>query len=158
DIGRSLTLSALSLSDASGTLPTEASLPDGSDAAVGGATRISSARVFKIVVGEARLPRAIPLVPDGGSSVWAWTAASASAKREANVIDIAVDFPVGESHFMILRGVKPFVKIELYGIDFSTDARFERYDSSGWAYSQSEQTLLLKMKHKSATEHIRIFY
>jgi hypothetical protein len=59
---------------------------------------------------------------------------------------------------MMIKGVKPFKKIQLYNIDFRTDPRFERYDSSGWAYSESEQTLLLKMKHRAKEEHIRIFY
>jgi len=59
---------------------------------------------------------------------------------------------------MVVRGVKPFNRIQIYGMDFRTDPRFERYDSSGWAYSASEQTLLLKMKHRSPTEYVRIFY
>jgi hypothetical protein len=43
-------------------------------------------------------------------------------------------------------------------MDYRTDPQFERYDSSGWSYSSAEQTLLLKMKHREETEHIRIFY
>jgi hypothetical protein len=74
------------------------------------------------------------------------------------MLDIAAEFPVGETHYLLIRGVRPFAKLQLYGIDFRTDPRFERYDSSGWAYSPSEQALLVKMKHKSPAEHIRIFF
>jgi hypothetical protein len=59
---------------------------------------------------------------------------------------------------MLIRGLRPFVKIQLYGIDYRTDPQFERYDSSGWSFSSSEQTLLLKLKHRSQVEHIRVFY
>jgi hypothetical protein len=59
---------------------------------------------------------------------------------------------------MMIRGVRPFVRLQLYGINYPSDPQFERYDSSGWVYSPQEQTLLLKMKHRSAVERIRIFY
>jgi hypothetical protein len=78
--------------------------------------------------------------------------------REEGVLDVSVDFAAGETHYMMIRGLRPFTKIQLYGIDFRTDPRFERYDSSGWAYSASEQTLILKMKHKSPIEHVRIYF
>jgi hypothetical protein len=77
---------------------------------------------------------------------------------ENNMLDIAATFPVGETHYMVIRGVKPFTKIQLYNMDYRTDPQFERYDSSGWSYSPSEQTLLVKMKHRTNTEHVRIFY
>jgi hypothetical protein len=59
---------------------------------------------------------------------------------------------------MIIRGIKAFTKIQLYNMDFRTDFQFERYDSSGWSYSTQEQTLIIKMKHRTAVEHIRVFY
>lgn len=158
DLGRSLILSALSLSDSTSAVPSELTLSDGAASAAASAPRLSAARVFRFVAADGALPRAAPLLADGGSLMWAWTAAPVRASKDAGTVDIAVDFPVGETHYLIIRGVKPFEKIQLYGIDFRTDPRFERYDSSGWAYSASEQSLLVKMKHKSATEHIRIFY
>jgi len=69
-----------------------------------------------------------------------------------------VNFPAGETHYMIIRGMRPFTKIQLYGMDFRTDPQFERYDSSGWSYIAEEQTLILKMKHKTQTEHIKVIY
>jgi hypothetical protein len=93
------------------------------------------------------------------NGIWAWTAsASVSATLSNNILDIAVAFPDGETHYMLIRGLRPFIKIQLYGIDYRTDPQFERYDSSGWSYSSSEQTLLLKLKHRTPVEHVRIFY
>jgi len=91
--------------------------------------------------------------------LWAWTAAAeVGAVRRGAVLDITVSFPVGQTHYMLIRGVRPFTKLQLYDKDFRTDPEFERYDSSGWRYYAADQTLLLKMRHRSPVEHVRIFY
>jgi hypothetical protein len=160
DIGRSLVVSALSLTDTSATLPSLISVPAG--AAVTPAQtdgqRISASRIYRLLHPEDTLPRTVPFTLDATTSIWVWTGVPIRAALDGSAIDIAVDFPVGSTHYLLVRGVKPFVKIQLYGIDFRTDPRFERYDSSGWAYSPSEQTLMLKIKHRTPTEHIRIVY
>ncbi|GAB1481972.1 hypothetical protein MASR2M78_07870 [Treponema sp.] len=157
DLGRSLILSCLSLADGNGLLPLEIQASSGA-APVASLTRLSSARVYKSLASETSFPHEEALPSELGPGLWAWTIASVSAIKDEEALDISVSFPAGETHYMLLRGIKPFTKIQLYGIDFRTDPRFERYDSSGWAYSSSEQTLLLKMKHKSTIEHIRIYF
>ncbi|GHV35100.1 hypothetical protein AGMMS4952_27470 [Spirochaetia bacterium] len=95
------------------------------------------------------------------NGIWAWTAGAgvtANFNQENNFLDISVNFPSGETHYMLIRGIRPFTQIQLYNIPFRTDSQFERYDSSGWAYSSSEQTLMVKMKHRLTTEHILIYY
>ena len=79
-------------------------------------------------------------------------------KVSENQIDISVRFPVGESHYLVIRGIKPFTRIQLYGMDYRTDNRFETYNSSGYVYNSSTQTLYLKIRHKSETETVRLFY
>lgn len=161
DVGRSLILSALSLADAAGTVPTGAAYSDGpiDPAAAAGQDRIAASRIYRLVgTPDKQLPRAVALSTENMPGLWAWTFAPIKAVQTEEEIDISVDFSVGLTHYVMLRGVHPFKKIQLYDIDFRTDPNFERYDSSGWAYSESEQTLLVKMKHKSPTEHIRIFY
>jgi hypothetical protein len=120
--------------------------------------RVSTARLYRLLAPGEYFPRAVGIgaVVNG---IWAWTAASAlSVTQEGNILDMAVSFPAGETHYMIVRGVKPFTKLQLYNMDFRTDSQFERYDSSGWYYSAQEQTLLLKMKHRTTVEHIRLVY
>jgi hypothetical protein len=103
-------------------------------------------------------PRAVS-IGSGVNGIWAWTAASSvTATQENNILDITVNFPQGETHHMMIRGVRPFAKIQLYNMDYRTDPQFERYDSSGWIYSAQDQILVLKMKHRSTAEHIRIYY
>ncbi|MFP3042813.1 hypothetical protein LQZ19_13430 [Treponema primitia] len=163
-IGRSLVLSVLSLVDETGTAPLTLGLSENGDItpanrAVSNAT-LSSARIYlQLRLGD-YIAKAISLGPaiNGG---WTWTAAAgvtASFSQENNALDISVSFPSGKTHYMLIRGIRPFTQIQLYNIPFRTDPQFERYDSSGWAYSPSEQTLMVKMKHRLTTEHIQVFY
>ncbi len=159
ELGRTLTLSVLSLADSVGSVPAALQFAPPAAPVPSGQARLSAARIYRMVAEEDRFPRAVPLAAEGGAPLWAWTAASSVAvSREAGVLDLAVTFAAGETHYMMIRGLKPFAKIQLYGIDFRTDPRFERYDSSGWAYSASEQTLILKMKHKMPVEQVRIYF
>lgn len=154
-LGRSLILSILSMADSSGSLPETMILSEtGIIREKSESVRFNSSRLYKTIPADA-CPHAAGL--SGG--MWAWTTASGiSMTQNSNMADISVSFPMGETHYMIIRGVRPFTRIQLYDIDFRTDPQFERYDSSGWSYSASEQTLLVKMKHRSSVEHIRIFY
>jgi hypothetical protein len=154
-LGRSIILSVLSIIEPSGMLPETLSLSPRRDIAGNTAGQINSARLYRILAPET-YPHAVSI--ETGEGIWAWTAAPVSSTREDNVLDIAVSFPAGETHYMMIRGIRPFAKIQLYGIDYRTDPQFERYDSSGWSYSASEQTLLLKIRHREPVEHIRIFF
>ncbi|MDR1374744.1 MAG: hypothetical protein LBJ24_07215 [Treponema sp.] len=157
-LGRSLILSVLSLSDESGTVPARAAFSGGDEISGLGTARLGSARICRMLQSGGYYPRAAG-IGDTGNGMWAWTAASAaSAVQSGNVLDLSVSFPVGETHYMLVRGIRPFTKIQIYNIDYRTDPQFERYDSSGWTYSASEQILLLKMKHRTPVEHVRIFY
>jgi hypothetical protein len=161
-IGRSLILSVLSLTDPSGTVPSEIRAGGTGETGEGaehrGETRIDSARLYRILAPGEYYPHAAG-IGAGVNGMWAWTAASSiTVAQDGMVLDIAVSFPVGETHYMMIRGIRPFTKIQLYNIDYRTDPQFERYDSSGWIYSAAEQILVLKMKHRAAAEHIRIFY
>ncbi|MDR1596847.1 MAG: hypothetical protein LBR99_03990 [Treponema sp.] len=158
-IGRSLVLSVLSLPDGAGRVPLTLTLSENGDFIAANAS-LNSSRIYRqLRLGEYSA-RAISL----GSAVngaWAWTAAAevtAQFSQEKNLLDIFVSFPSGETHYMLIRGIQRFTQIQLYNIPFRTDPQFESYDSSGWAYSPSEQTLMVKMKHRLATEHILIYY
>jgi hypothetical protein len=153
-LGRSLVLTVLAFSDSGGAIPS-ALILTGNGFARTGEGRISGARVYR-AMRQDNYPRTVRI--GGGINGWAWTAASAvDVTQNGDITDIAVSFFPGETHYLILRGLKPFTKIQLYGIDYRTDPQFERYDSSGWAYSSSEQSLLLKIKHREQVEHIVIY-
>ncbi|MDR0718740.1 MAG: hypothetical protein LBF78_03815 [Treponema sp.] len=158
-VARSLILSSFSPADNSGSVRAFFNLDEtGEITSDESSPRLSAARLYRVLRPGKYAPKTLTI---GASvnSIWTWTcAAELSASQENNALDISVSFPSGDTHYMIIRGIKPFTKLQLYGIDFRMDPQFERYDSSGWAYVSSEQTLLVKMKHRTSLEHIRIFY
>jgi len=102
-------------------------------------------------------PRASWLTNEG---IWTWTASPntrAYYSADGN-LNISASFPINMAHFMIIRGVRPFLRIQIHGMEWRTDSQFERYDSSGWIYYPEEQTLIIKLRHRSTTENIRIIY
>jgi hypothetical protein len=135
-IGRSLILSALS-----------ADAPDA-----------DAARLCRALNPADMYPRALPVTAPG-SGVWAWTAARAlTAAQRNDTLDITVSFPAGEAHYMMIRGIRPFIRLQLHGADARSDPQFERGDSSGWVYYSQDQTLVLKIRHRAPDELVRIVF
>ncbi|MDR2632225.1 MAG: hypothetical protein LBC51_01190 [Treponema sp.] len=158
-IGRSLILSVLSLVNAGGTAPAGLFIAEeGILSEDTSSPRLSSALLYRILTPGENYPRAVSL-SSGNPAIWTWTAASSLSVSQGNaMLDIAVSFPVEEIHYMLIRGIPRPTRVQIYDMDYRTAPDFERYNSSGWSYSASEQTLLLKMRHRNPVEHIRIFY
>jgi hypothetical protein len=154
-IGRSIVLSVLSLEDREGQIVSILNLDEGSPAE--SPASVSAARFYRLLrLGNYR-PRALALNP-AFPGLWAWTASpEIRVVREGQILDIAVNFPAGESHYLLIRGLEPFYRLQFYGMDWRTDPNFERYDSSGWAYYARDRTLALKVKHRAEVEHIRVY-
>ena len=95
----------------------------------------------------------------GENKVWAWTCAKSIAlDKDSDEANFTVEFPEGDTHYIIVKGVSPFNSIYIYDMAFRTDPRFETYNSSGYVYKKSTSTLLLKSRHKSEFETIRLVY
>jgi hypothetical protein len=154
-IGRSIVLSVLSLEDREGQIVSTLNLDEGTPAE--SSVSVSAARFYRLLrLGNYR-PRALVLSP-AFPGLWAWTASpEIRVIREGQILDIAVNFPTGESHYVLIRGLEPFYRLQFYGMDWRTDPNFERYDSSGWAYYARDRTLVLKVKHRAEVEHIRVY-
>ena len=69
-----------------------------------------------------------------------------------------IDFPLSYTHYLIINGIDQFQQIYIYDMAFRTDPRFESYNSSGYVYKKSTNTLLLKSRHKSEFETVRLVY
>lgn len=112
-----------------------------------------------LVTGNTWYPHALSLADQAGPGVWAWTSAQSVkiSSQSENVMKITTRFPQGETHYMVLRGIKPFYRILIYGLDFRTDPRFESYNSSGYVYNEQTGTLYLKMRHKAEYEDVIIY-
>ncbi|UTC74302.1 hypothetical protein E4O03_08605 [Treponema sp. OMZ 792] len=91
--------------------------------------------------------------------IWAWTSALGInvLKNDSKIFSFRISAKAGDTHYLIIRGIRPFYRIQIHGIDFRTDPRFEIYNSSGYVYDERTRTLLLKMKHKKDDEDIVLF-
>jgi hypothetical protein len=92
-----------------------------------------------------------------GHFAWTVSPAITTSIVDSNM-NIAFSFPVGMTHYVMIRGIRPFIRIQIHGTDWRTDRQFESYDSSGWVYHQEEQVLVLKLRHRTTVESIRIIY
>ena len=165
-LGRSLVLSVLMLSDTDAAV-TAGTISAGAVPAVltagrgreflPSAEKISSAKLFRLLGSGGYLPHA---AATGTNNIWAWTVSSSVAvSQDEKQMDIRVTFPAGETHYVMLRNVKPFALLQIYEINWRSAYDFESYyDSSGWYYFQNERTLVLKIKHRSTVENIRILF
>ncbi|MDR2135502.1 MAG: hypothetical protein LBO76_02700 [Treponema sp.] len=156
-VGRSLVLSVLSLEDGEGRVVSALIINNREVLPAETRAYISAARLYRLLgIGDYR-PKALAVGPPD-SGLWAWTASpDIRLTREGQVLDIAISFPAGESHYALIRGIGPFYRLQFYGMDWRSDPNFERYDSSGWAYHPQERILALKVKHRTAVEHIKVY-
>ena len=90
--------------------------------------------------------------------MWAWTCAKAitAEQNEESELNLSINFPEGEIHHVIFKGIPKFSNIYIYNMAYRTDPRFETYNSSGYVYKEEGNTLLLKSRHKSQIENVRM--
>ncbi len=105
-------------------------------------------------------PRIVLINSYGKDAVWAWTCAkSITYNLDAKEgLTLSIDFPLEHTHYVIFKGIPAFEQIFIYDMAFRTDPRFETYNSSGYVYRSDSKTLLLKSRHKSQIENVRMTY
>ena len=96
----------------------------------------------------------------GKDIMWSWTCATdiKYQKDDDGSLILTINFPLEHTHYVILKGIPAFEQIFIYDMAFRTDPRFETYNSSGYVYKSDSKTLLLKSRHKSENEDIRMSY
>ncbi|MCL2765122.1 MAG: hypothetical protein FWD40_07600 [Treponema sp.] len=117
----------------------------------------NAGRLYGILKPSDYYPKAVWLTANGH---WAWTVSPlirVTTEAGGN-LNLAVSFPANMSHHLIIRGVRPFNRIQIHGMDWRTDSQFESYDSSGWVYYPDNQTLILKLRHRTVVENVRLIY
>lgn len=91
--------------------------------------------------------------------VWAWTCAQdISCSQSGSSASITIQFNKNDSHYVIFNGIQDFTEIEIYGLSFHSDPRFETYNSSGFIYRSGTKTLFLKSRHKTEKEIVRLTF
>ncbi|MDC7223883.1 MAG: hypothetical protein PQJ60_09095 [Spirochaetales bacterium] len=114
--------------------------------------------IYVLLSNSSYNPRRISLKNQLGAGSWGYTASSKmTVKSTPRETVINVDFPIGSEHYFIVRGVSPFTELQLHGIRWKSDRSFQLY-SDGWLYDKSKNTLYVKIRHRRATETIRILH
>ncbi|HQC26623.1 MAG TPA: hypothetical protein PLU31_03115, partial [Treponemataceae bacterium] len=118
------------------------------------------AELYPILVQTTYYPHIEILNQANDKPIWAWTSAkNLNLSSDSNgTITLRIEFPVGQSHYIIVHNIEAFEAIEIYEMFFRTDPRFETYDSSGYVYDATNKNLLLKVKNKTAVETIKLYY
>lgn len=95
---------------------------------------------------------------NGSDLMWAWTCAQSitATEDEETGLSLDINFPEGQIHHVLFKGIPKFGTIYIYNIAYRTDPRFETYNSSGYVYKDEGNTLLLKSRHKSKNEIVRM--
>ena len=117
------------------------------------------ADLYPILAQNAYYPHLI-LLAQNPSPVTIWTTSPnvTLVSPEKNKLVLSIEFPVGESHYMIITGLHAFDKIQMYGLNYRSDKQFELYNSPGYIYDFESKTLYLKMRHKSEIEKVIFTY
>ena len=120
---------------------------------------VTMAEAYPYLVSNIYYPHAKILSKEGGECVWAWTCApSITYTKQGKNANIAVTFPKSSINHAYVCGIPPFTDIEIYGLSFHSDPRFESYNSSGFIYKENSNTLFLRSRHKNETEVIRLTF
>jgi hypothetical protein len=153
-VGRSLVLSVISLDNGNGSIPAFGTIGEADRETD---ERISSARLYRLLGNNIYLPHAAVTEVSG---IWAWTAASSvNIARNDMFMDISMQFPIGETHYIMLSNVPPFPLLQIYGVNWRRAGDFESYyNSSGWYYFEQDRTLVLKINQRSNPETVRIYF
>ncbi len=149
-IGRDMVLSSLGLSDKQGFLPRHILFAD--LALKGTEGRVAPEDVYPLVVDNPYYPRFVSLSRELGPGAWIYTAANMtgfSITEKENRFQFR--YPEGATHHFVFRGARPYREIQIWGIPWRVDYRFERY-ATGSFFIEDKKLFLVKYQHKKTSE------
>jgi len=153
-IGNSLLLSVLETIDSQGSIPAEIIFQQATMQTTG--SRLRADDFYPFLVQNTYYPRVVSLQKELGTNVRVWTSArGVGAVRRQDGYEITFDFSPQETEYVVLRGIEPFSEIEMYGLTWNGDWRFQNYDVGGWFYDRERKVLYMKIQHKEKIERIR---
>ncbi len=153
--GRGLVMSALDQLQQTGFLPSELEIsPQGVTRRMGGA---APEDVYPFVAGRL-FPRETPLSRSIGPGAWIYTAADLSVEvASSSGFTLALGFPVGLPHYLLIRGVNAFSQLHLHGILWRQDPTYFQY-TDGYFYDAPSRTLYMKITPRVPREEIAVTY
>ena len=155
ELGNSLLSSALSMMDNKGALPAEIIFSQENIQPTDSV--LAPSEIYPFFEENNYYPRVVSLAKELGEDIRLWTSANAvGAVQRPDGFEITLDFVVGETEYIVLRGVEPFSSLEMYGMEWGGDWRFQNYDVGGWFYDRERRVLYMKIRHREKIERIKI--
>lgn len=115
------------------------------------------AEAYPIIINNKNYPHYVMLYRE--KNIWTWTMADSVSYTERNNIgSITMHSSVGDIYYQIINNLPAFKDINIYGLSYHSDPRFESYASSGYVHRANTKTLFLKTKHKSENEVVKFTY
>jgi hypothetical protein len=158
-IGRSLVISALSFAEDDGSIGSLIEMSSSRDfTKAKNAGTLGAAQIYRELGLSEFYPHANSFKTPVGN-LWVWTASpDIDVSFQNNTLDFYVSFPIGDTQYMYVFNVPQFSALQMHGLNYRSDPRFEQYNAPGWLYSAAERTLMLKMVQQSPLELIRIVF
>ncbi len=153
-IGRSLVVSVLNLSDNKGLFPEfidREGVPRGK-------TYFGADLLYSKLISNEYYPHVVNFQGTAGSDISVWTVANiVSFSSNNSTSKFEFTYPRSSVHHLVIKGVEPFKSLQMNGIKWNSDTRFQYY-SSGWVYKKEEKTLYVKLTQNHTREKIVLFY
>lgn len=155
-LGRTLIYSVLDLADAEGFVPTRVRIQDGEAEPIG--DLLSPESIYRLVPSVHYTPAEYPLYSYLYPGSWIWTASRLTdVKIDDQQYRFFFSFPTGETHYLLIQGIRPMASMIMHGIPWKSDPEYFLY-TDGWAYDESTQTLFVKLTHRKISEELVLNY
>jgi hypothetical protein len=155
-IGRTLIHSVLELADTEGFLPSRVRLQSGEIEPTG--DMLSPQSIYQLLPGSDYTPKEVPLYAYLYPGSWIWTASRvADVKIDDSQYRFAFSFPIGETHYLLIQGIRQQTSTIMHEIPWKSDPEYFRY-TDGWLYDEATQTLYVKLTHRVETEQLVLNY
>lgn len=155
-VGRNLVVSGLQLADQQGFLPqflffNEAGL-QGREGSFG------PELLYPHFTDNPWYPRMISLYEELGAGSFIWTLAPfTQVQVGTGQSQFRLRYPQNRTHYIIMHGIPPFDSMNLFGLQWRNDPRFETY-IKGRHYEGSTRTLMIKYTDPTVEGTITLFY
>ena len=155
-LGGNLIHSALRLADSEGFIPTRLRI-QGQEIEPG-EELLAPERIYSLLPTTRYTPREYPLYSYLYPGSWIWTASlPGEIKIDEQQYRFFFSFPTGGTHYLLIQGIRPMQSVVMHGIPWKSDPQYFQY-TDGWAYDADNQTLYVKITHRTQTEEIVLNY
>jgi hypothetical protein len=155
-IGRALIHSALQLADTEAFLPARIRIQDKKPLPSG--DLLSPQSIYQLLPGADFTPKEYPLYSYLYPGSWLWMVSRLTdVKIDETRYRFFFSFPVGDTHYLLIQGIRPMNSLIMHGIPWKSDPEYFRY-TDGWAYEEATQTLFVKITHRIENEELVLNY